>query len=181
MAELIVIFRTASNIEASIVQALLDSHGIESVRTSGPPPSLFPFTVNPMGETRVSVRDDDAEEAVRIIDSHREAGRRRAGGAAAAAVCRARIAPRLSLPRSRPARARAHAQVEGARGSERRRDGQRIIGVSRRRRARAGHRRRALPDVSAVVGGAEVEDQGDDRLDDVAGRSWPSGCNWAST
>ena len=72
MAELIVIFRTASNIEASIVQALLDSHGIESVRTSGPPPSLFPFTVNPMGETRVSVRDDDAEEAVRIIDSHRE-------------------------------------------------------------------------------------------------------------
>lgn len=72
MAELVVIFRTASNIEASIVQALLDSHGIESVRTSGPPASLFPFTVNPMGETRVSVRDDDAEEAVRVIDSHRE-------------------------------------------------------------------------------------------------------------
>ena len=72
MAELTVIFRTASNIEASVVQALLDSHGIESVRTSGPPPSLFPFTVNPMGETRVSVREDDAEEAVRIIESHRE-------------------------------------------------------------------------------------------------------------
>ena len=72
MAELTVIFRTASNIEASVVQALLDSHGIESVRTSGPPASLFPFTVNPMGETRVSVREDDAEEAVRIIESHRE-------------------------------------------------------------------------------------------------------------
>jgi ribonuclease III len=72
MAELIVIFRTASNIEASVVQALLDSHGIESVRTSAPPASLFPFIVNPMGETRVSVRDDDAEEAVRIIESHRE-------------------------------------------------------------------------------------------------------------
>jgi hypothetical protein len=51
MPELTVIFRTASNIEASVVQALLDSHGIESVRTSGPPASLFPFTVNPMGET----------------------------------------------------------------------------------------------------------------------------------
>ena len=37
MAELIVIFRTASSIEASVVQALLDSHGIQSVRTSGPP------------------------------------------------------------------------------------------------------------------------------------------------
>jgi ribonuclease III len=72
MAGLTVIFRTASNIEASVVQALLDSHGIESVRTSGPPAALFPFTVNPMGETRVSVRDDDAEEAIRIIESHRE-------------------------------------------------------------------------------------------------------------
>ena len=72
MPELTVIFRTASNIEASVVQALLDSHGIESVRTSGPPASLFPFTVNPMGETCVSVREDDAPEAVRIIESHRE-------------------------------------------------------------------------------------------------------------
>ena len=42
------------------------------MRTSGPPPALFPFTVNPLGETRVSVRDDDAAEAVRIIESHRE-------------------------------------------------------------------------------------------------------------
>jgi hypothetical protein len=64
MAGLTVIFRTASNIEASVVQALLDSHGIQSIRTSGPPAALFPFTVNPMGETRVSVRDDEAEEAV---------------------------------------------------------------------------------------------------------------------
>ena len=72
MSGLTVIFRTASNIEASIVQALLDSHGIESVRTSGPPASLFPFTVNPMGETRVSVREEEAEDAVRIIESHRE-------------------------------------------------------------------------------------------------------------
>ena len=72
MPDLTVVFRTASNIEASVVQALLDSHGIESVRTSGPPASLFPFTVNPMGETRVSVREDEAAEAIRIIDSHRE-------------------------------------------------------------------------------------------------------------
>jgi ribonuclease-3 len=72
MAGLTVVFRTASAIEASIVQALLDSHGIESVRTAGPPAALFPFTVNPMGETRVSVREDEAEDAVRIIESHRE-------------------------------------------------------------------------------------------------------------
>src|ERR671915_2426881 len=72
MSELVVIFRTASNIEASVVQALLDSHGIESVRTSGPPQSVFPFTVNPMGETLVSVREDEAAEALRVIESHRE-------------------------------------------------------------------------------------------------------------
>jgi ribonuclease-3 len=72
MAGLTVVFRTASAIEASIVQALLDSHGIESVRTAGPPAALFPVTVKPKGETRVSVREDEAEDAVRIIESHRE-------------------------------------------------------------------------------------------------------------
>jgi ribonuclease-3 len=72
MAGLTAVFRTASNIEASVVQALLDSHGIESVRTSGPPASVFPFAVNPLGVTVVSVRDDEADEAVRVIESHRE-------------------------------------------------------------------------------------------------------------
>jgi ribonuclease III len=71
MSDLIVVFRTGSNIEASVVQALLDSHGIASVRSSGLPAGLFPFTVNPT-ETCVSVRDEDAEEAVRVIESHRE-------------------------------------------------------------------------------------------------------------
>lgn len=72
MADLTEIFRTSSAIEASVVQALLDSHGIESVRTSGPPHGVFPFAVNPLGETRVSVREHEAQEAVRIIESHRE-------------------------------------------------------------------------------------------------------------
>ncbi|MGE0040466.1 MAG: ribonuclease III [Vicinamibacterales bacterium] len=72
MGDLTVVFRTRSDIEASIVQSLLDSRGIESVRTSAPPAGVFPFAVNPLGETQVSVREDDAEEAVRIIDGHRE-------------------------------------------------------------------------------------------------------------
>jgi ribonuclease-3 len=71
MSELVVIFRTGSNIEASVVQALLDSHGIETVRSSGLPTGLFPFMINPM-ELAVSVREDDAEEAMRVIASHRE-------------------------------------------------------------------------------------------------------------
>ena len=71
-SELVVIFRTHSDIEANVVAALLDSHGIETLRTSGPTPGLFSFKVTPLGETRISVREEDAVEAVRIIDSHRE-------------------------------------------------------------------------------------------------------------
>ena len=83
----------------------------------------------------------------------------------------ARGAARLPLPRSRAARARADAQVEGARGPERRRDGQRVARVSRRRGARAGDRRRAVPRVPDVRRGAEVEDQGEPRVDGVARRA----------
>jgi ribonuclease-3 len=69
---LTVIFRTQSDIEANVVEALLDSHGVQTMRTAGPTPGLFPFSINPLGETKISVRDEDAADAVRIIDSHRE-------------------------------------------------------------------------------------------------------------
>jgi ribonuclease-3 len=69
---LTVIFRTQSDIEANVVEALLDSHGVETLRTAGPTPGLFPFSVTPLGETQISVRTGDATEAIRIIDSHRE-------------------------------------------------------------------------------------------------------------
>ena len=69
---LTVIFRTQSDIEANVVEALLDSHGVETLRTAGPTPGLFPFALNPLGETQISVRDAEAAEAVRIIESHRE-------------------------------------------------------------------------------------------------------------
>ncbi|MGE0865277.1 MAG: ribonuclease III [Vicinamibacterales bacterium] len=69
---LTVIFRTQSDIEANVIEALLDSHGVETMRTAGPTPGLFPFSLNPLGETQISVRDSDAAEAVRIIDSHRD-------------------------------------------------------------------------------------------------------------
>ena len=70
-AGLTVIFRTQSDIEANVVEALLDSHGVETLRTSGPISGLFPFSLNPLGETAISVRSDEALLAVQIIDSHR--------------------------------------------------------------------------------------------------------------
>lgn len=72
MRGLTVVFRTSSDIEASVVQALLESHGIESVRTGNSPAGVFVFAVSPLGATLVSVRDEEADEALRVISSHRE-------------------------------------------------------------------------------------------------------------
>jgi ribonuclease-3 len=71
MADLTVIFRTHSDIEASIVRGLLEAHGIPSLVSSDVPHSLFPLTVDGLGEVRIAVRADQAEEARRIIETHR--------------------------------------------------------------------------------------------------------------
>ena len=71
MPDLVVIFRTHSDIEAQIVRGLLEAHGIMSVLASDVPHSVFPLSVDPLGEVRLSVRVDDADDAQRIIDSHR--------------------------------------------------------------------------------------------------------------
>jgi ribonuclease-3 len=71
VADPVVIFRTHSDIEASIVRGLLEAHGVMSIVSSAVPHSVFPLTVNGLGEVRISVRPDEAEEAKRIIESHR--------------------------------------------------------------------------------------------------------------
>jgi len=71
LPDLVVIFRTHSDVEASIVRGLLESHGVMSIVNSAIPHSVFPLTVDGLGEVRLSVREDEAEEAKRIIDSHR--------------------------------------------------------------------------------------------------------------
>jgi ribonuclease III len=70
--EPVVVFTTTSDIEASIVMALLDSQGIESYRASGNTQAIWPMAVNMLGEIRIAVPHAAAEEARRIIDSHRE-------------------------------------------------------------------------------------------------------------
>jgi ribonuclease-3 len=72
MMEPIVVFTTTSYIEASVVTALLDSHGISSFRISGNPQAILPMTVNALGEIRIAVPGSAAEDARRIIDGHRE-------------------------------------------------------------------------------------------------------------
>jgi ribonuclease-3 len=66
-----VIFRTSSAIEARVVRSLLEAHGILSVVSSDVPHSIFPLSVDGLGEVRLAVHPDEADEARRVIDSHR--------------------------------------------------------------------------------------------------------------
>ena len=71
MRDLLVIFRTHSDIEAQIVRGLLESHGVMSVLTSDVPHSIFPLSVDGLTEVRIAVHQDEAQDAQRIIDAHR--------------------------------------------------------------------------------------------------------------
>src|ERR671910_2111000 len=71
MNELTVVFRSASDIEARVVRGLLESHGIESLVSQGSPRSIFPVQVDSIAEIRIAVRPEDADEARRLIESHR--------------------------------------------------------------------------------------------------------------
>lgn len=70
--EPVVVFTTTSDIEASVVMALLDSQGIASFRISGNPQAIWPMAVNALGDIRIAVAAEAADDARRIIESHRE-------------------------------------------------------------------------------------------------------------
>ena len=71
MTDLVVIFRTHSDIEAQIVRGLLETHGVMSVISSDVPHSIFPLSVDGLSAVRISVHPDEAGEALRIIEAHR--------------------------------------------------------------------------------------------------------------
>ena len=71
MTDLVTVFRTRSDVEASVVRGLLEAHGVPSVITSHLPQALFPMAVSTLGEIGIAVHADDAGEAQRIIESHR--------------------------------------------------------------------------------------------------------------
>ncbi len=76
MADPVIIFRTQSDIEASIVRGLLDAHGIAAMPSSDLPHSVFPLSIDGLGEVRLTVRAEDADEARRVIADYREENER---------------------------------------------------------------------------------------------------------
>jgi ribonuclease-3 len=71
LPDLVVIFRTHSDIEARIVRGLLESHGVLSVVSSDVPHAIFPLSIDGLSEVRIAVHPDEADDAQRIIDAHR--------------------------------------------------------------------------------------------------------------
>jgi ribonuclease-3 len=71
--KLVVIFTTPSDVEASVVRGLLETHGIDAVLLSSNSRTAFPLALNTGAwEKRVAVAEEVAEDATRIIDSHRD-------------------------------------------------------------------------------------------------------------
>ena len=56
MTDLVVIFRTHSDIEAQIVRGLLETHGVMSVVSSDVLHSIFPMSVDGLTEVRIAVQ-----------------------------------------------------------------------------------------------------------------------------
>lgn len=74
LTELTVVFRTQSDVEASIVRSLLESEGFTPLLSSDIPHSVYPLSIGKLGEVRVSVRADDALRARRVIEESRDDG-----------------------------------------------------------------------------------------------------------
>jgi ribonuclease-3 len=73
VSELVVIFRTPSEIEARVVQGLLETHDIPSAILSDNSSTAFPLALNDQSwERRIAVSPEQASIAKRIIDSHRD-------------------------------------------------------------------------------------------------------------
>ena len=64
---LAVVFRTNSDIEASIVRGLLEAHGIYAALSSDLTHAVFPLSIDGLGEVRVSVPASQADEARTVI------------------------------------------------------------------------------------------------------------------
>ena len=71
MSEFVTIFSTRSPVEADVVRGLLEANGVMPIVSSAMSRSLFPFSVSELGEVRIAVHPEEADEARRIIDGHR--------------------------------------------------------------------------------------------------------------
>ena len=71
MPDLVVIFTTPSDIEARVIQSLLEAHGLMAITSSGMSRAVFPLSVDRASDVKIAVHESEVYEARRIIESHR--------------------------------------------------------------------------------------------------------------
>jgi ribonuclease-3 len=69
--EFVIVFETPSSIEADVVRALLETHGIHAMVFSAAPQAVFPVTLSGLGEVCLSVHREEAASASRLIGEFR--------------------------------------------------------------------------------------------------------------
>jgi len=69
---LVELVKVYNDVEASLIQSLLAESGIDCLLVSHVPHSIYPFTINGLGEVRIKVLEDRLAEAREIL---RESGR----------------------------------------------------------------------------------------------------------
>ncbi|HIE91966.1 MAG TPA: ribonuclease III [Acidobacteria bacterium] len=70
--EFVIVFETPSSIEADVVRALLETHGIHAMVFSAAPQAVFPVTLSGLGEVCLSVHREEAASASRLIGEFRQ-------------------------------------------------------------------------------------------------------------
>ena len=71
--EFIEVYQAKGEVQAQLIKGLLESYGIPSLIKSNAAPSVLQFTVDKLGEFKVMVREEDAEEARNIIENKNDA------------------------------------------------------------------------------------------------------------
>ena len=69
---LVEVYRANGEMEALVIKSLLESYGIPSILKSIAAPSVHYFVIDGMGEFRVMVREDMADEARRLIENRED-------------------------------------------------------------------------------------------------------------
>ncbi len=67
MKKLVEVYLARSEAEAQVIRGLLESHGIPCLLKSNAAPSVHVFTIDGMGEVRLMVWEEMAEEARKLI------------------------------------------------------------------------------------------------------------------
>jgi len=67
--ELVEVCKTRGEGSAQVIKSFLESHDIPCLLKSNAAPSVFPFTINGMGEYSIMVRPEDAGDAMDLIEN----------------------------------------------------------------------------------------------------------------